>query len=111
MELPDKIPAYNTAGKEYKRILPPIRNRKIIDVDKLAALLQQHTTTDGIQWNGVSLSINGIPLTFLEGVVKSKRVTFAFTELWDCLRQLRYEKILEANTAQCRDICKAYYNE
>lgn len=111
MELPDKIPAYNSAGKEYKRILPPIRNRKIIEVDRLAKLLEQHSPTDVIQWNGVSLAINGIPLTFTEGVCKSKRVTFAFTELWDCLRQLRYEKILEADTAQCRDICKSYYNE
>ena len=109
-ELPDRIPAYNTQGKEYKRHLPPMRDPKQIDVRKLANLINKRAFGNAeVTPYGLRLNQNEIKIS--EGLATCDEVCFRFTDLWNLLLELKKERILHCEHEDLRMIKNEYYKQ
>jgi len=105
------MPAYNSAGKEYKRILPKVRNQEIINTSILCALLQKLVPQNKVEIISGGLKINSLDITISEGIVITKTMKFRFRDLKDLLDNLVQENILIGNKLDLITIKHHYFKE
>lgn len=107
----DRIPAYNTQGKTYKRILPPIRDQQIINISLLCILLNKLVPHNQIECIESGISINKTEVTISEGLVSFRKLKFRFRDLKELLLNLIQEQILIANLLDVKAIKDRYFRE
>lgn len=84
----NKLPAYKGSGRpvEYKRVLPPMRDRRDIDLEILAQVL-----TD------VLPEFDYKKINICNGICSYKHMKFRYKNLVDLLYILRQEKAFDCN--------------
>lgn len=110
-ELPDRIPAYNTQGKEYKRHLPPMRDPLDIDLRLLTDLINRKTNGNCAEVTVNGIKLNQLNLKIREGLVVCSELSFRFNNLWDLLLELKKERILHCEHEDLRMIKNEYYKQ
>jgi hypothetical protein len=103
------MPAYNSAGKDYKRVLPPVRDQRIINVSLLAAIMNRIVPGNSIELNGEGLIINKTDISIGKGVASFKRLKLRFNDPRELLDQLVLEGVLIANKLDLRVIKDRYF--
>lgn len=94
-----KMPAYNSAGKEYERHLKPLRDLLDIDPAKLATIA---TTIDPL-FNITDIQLNN-------GVcIIPNWCQFRYKDLFHLLQNLRQENRFKGSNDQIKEIKVKYY--
>ena len=108
-EVSTKIPAYNTQGKEYKRVLAPIRDQRVINLPVLVTALQDITTANKIELLIGGLRINGTTIILREGLCSYDTIRFRFVDVKDLLDNLAQERILNASRGELSYAKRIYF--
>jgi hypothetical protein len=109
--LSDRIPAYNSAGKEYKRILPPLANPKEIDTRLLTNLINKKSSNNNAELTDSGFILNGYQIHLQEGFASTESLKFRFVDVLDLLRNLYQERILKGSMEDIRILKDCYKNE
>ncbi|HEY5125300.1 MAG TPA: hypothetical protein VIK14_16335 [Ignavibacteria bacterium] len=104
-----KMPAYNSASKPYVRKLPAMRDKRIIDISLLAAIMNRITPGNSIELSGEGLIINKTEISIGTGIASTKHMKFRFLDLRDLLDQFLQEGILICNKLDLRVIKDRYF--
>jgi len=96
----DKIPAYRGSGRpqKFKRILPPIRDKTIIDLSILSEVIIE-----------MSLELDLNSLSLHNGICEVNKLKFRYQDLYELIKTLRNEQIINC-TDQTLRIVKFRYN-
>jgi len=105
----DRIPAYNTQGKEYNRHLPPMRDQKQIDVRLLCYLINQRTNGNRAEVIQGGIRLNQVDIKLANGLAICDQVSFRFIDLRELLLELRKERILKVDPDDIRTIKNEYF--
>ena len=108
-ELPDRIPAYNTQGKEYKRHLLPLRDQKDIDTRLLTDLINRRTNGNSAELATNGLKLNQINIKIKEGLASCEGIRFRYNSVWDLILNLKHENILLCEYEDLKVIKNEYY--
>ena len=108
-ELSDRIPAYNTQGKEYKRHLLPLRNQKDIDTRLLANLINRRLAQNSAELTVNGLKLNQINIKIKEDLASCEGIRFRYNSVWDLILNLKHENILLCEYADLKVIKNEYY--
>lgn len=105
----ERIPA---RGKDKKKILPAMRDRRIINTSLLCKLLKKFVPHNVVDLIPGGLEINHNTITMIEGLaVINGKTKFRYNDLFECLNVIIHgkEKILDADYFDLRKINTAYY--
>ena len=93
-----KMPSYSSSGlKTYKRILPPVRNNKVINISVLYTVLTEMLPLASCQALKNGILINNNLVIINEGIATAHKTRFRFTNLADLLGNLCQLNILPSN--------------
>jgi hypothetical protein len=91
----DRLPAYHGSGKkEYKRVLPPLRDSLQIDLAVLTDTIRKIAPANDPTFSGNSIVINGTEVSFSDGLANVKQMRFRYQDLRYLLNNLQQERIL-----------------
>ena len=95
-----KIPTYRGSGRvqEFKRILPPLRDKTIIDMGILSGVIIE-----------MSLELDLNRLSLHNGICEVNKLKFRYKDLFDLIRTLRNELIINCSDQTLR-IVEFRYN-
>jgi len=103
------MPAYNTQGKEYKRVLPPIRDQRIINLPVLVTALQDIKSENKVELLIGGVRINGTTIILREGLCSYDTIRFRFVDVKDLLDNLAQERILNASRGELSYAKRIYF--
>lgn len=89
--------------------LRPVRNRSIIDIPVLCAVMQKIMPGNSILYNPDAIIINGTVLKIAEGIAIAGKTKFRFQDMRDLLVTLQKERILICTMLDIRCIKDRYY--
>lgn len=108
---PDRVPASHISGvKTRMKQLPPIRNRKIIDLNILCPLLQKYVPKSGALVCPGGLVVHSVEIKVFEGYASTESVKFRFRDVFEFLLNLKMEHLLNCNRADIK-LIKDDYNK
>jgi hypothetical protein len=108
-EMSSKIPAYNTQGKTFKRVLPAMRNLKLIDLNVLIPIIKEITPQNLVNVIPGGFSCNGNNVNLREGLATIEGMKFRYSDVYELLSNLIQAKMLDADKYELRNIRKKYY--
>lgn len=99
----DRVPAFNSSGrKEYKRILPPIRDRRIIDFEMLAQAIQKIAPGNIAEPINAGIILNGETVSVKKtGLATVNKLIFRFNDCREFIDNLQKERILNCSPDEC----------
>lgn len=109
--LPDRIPAFNTQGREYKRKLPPLRDPKKIDLLLLADSINKVSPGNIANYTGAELIINDVGIKLKYGIAEWKGVKVRYNDISQLLDQLRQDQILIVQKNELLTIRHRYHDK
>lgn len=106
--LPDRIPAYNTKGTEYKRFLPPLRDPKKIDLQMLALSINKVSPGNKANYSGAGLILNDVIIKVNDGIAEWKGVKIRYNDISQLLEQLRQDHMPAVQKPEILSIVHRY---
>ena len=108
-ELSSRIPPYNSAGREYKRILPPMRDPLDIDLRLLTDLINKRTNGNSAEVIPGGLKLNQVNIKITEGLASCEGIRFRYNSVWDLILNLKHENILLCEYEDLKAVKSEYY--
>ena len=91
----NKVPAYHSSGlKTYKKILSPLRDLKIINLQLLSDTIKKVSPANDSLFTGNSIILNNTEIILENGLANVKQLRFRFRDLRELLEGLYKERIL-----------------
>jgi hypothetical protein len=103
------MPAYNTHGTQYQRILPPVRNQQILNCRLLSYLINSKTCANTAEVTDNGIKLNHVDVTVNEGITIAAGTKFRFKDVWDFMRFLMQEGIFHGDMHDVRVIRESYF--
>ena len=98
----------DSAGKDSKKHLPPLRDQKRIDTRLLCSLINKRTNNFA-ELVPSGIKINQIKIKITDGLAVADQVQFRYADLWELLLNLKKEKILFVEFEDMRTIKTQYF--
>ena len=104
----NRIPAYNTHGTTVEKVLPSMRNDRVINITALCSAIKACNPKNDITALPTGIMLNGTEITITEGLATSKKTKYRFTDVFTLIEMLIQDGTLFAKKPDSHRIKETY---